>query len=110
MAEVTVAFQVCSESINAAVAGLRRIKQHDLADMLRVVQTNEQEKLRLTLILQALQQSYAQGNFSWVSRQSAGIIQTESGAGNSSVTAVQVFTGTKSTLKEQAMFILCVYW
>ena len=81
MAEVTVAFRVCSENINAAVAGLRRIKQHDLADMLRVVQTNEQEKLRLTLISQALQQSYAQGNFSWVSRQSAGIIQTESGAG-----------------------------
>lgn len=81
MAEVTVAFQVCSESINAAEAGLRKIEQHDLADMLRVVQTNEQEKLRLTLILQALQQSYAQGKFSWASRPSAGIIHTESGKG-----------------------------
>ena len=81
MAEVTVAFQVCSENINAAEAGLRRMEQPDLADMLRVVQTNEQEKLRLTLILQALRQSYAQGKFSWVSRPSADIIQTKSGKG-----------------------------
>ena len=81
MAEVTLAFQVCSETINTAQAGLRRMEQHDLADMLRVVQTNEHEKLRLTLILQALRQSYAQGTFSWISRPSAGGIQTESGTG-----------------------------
>lgn len=81
MAEVTVAFQVCSESINAAEAGLRKTEQQDLADMLRVVQTNEQAKLRLTLVLQALRQSYAQGKFSWASRPSAGIIHTKSGKG-----------------------------
>ena len=81
MAEVTVAFQVCSDSINAAEAGLRRMEQHDLADVLRVIQTNEQDKLRLTLILQALQQSYAQGKFSWVSKPSAGVTQIESGKG-----------------------------
>ena len=65
MAEVTVAFKVCSEAINAAEAGLRELQQLDLADMLRVVQHNEQEKLRLTLILQALRQSSARGQFSW---------------------------------------------
>lgn len=65
MAEITVAFKVCSEAINAAEAGLRELQQLDLADMLRVVQHNEQEKLRLTLILQALRQSSARGQFSW---------------------------------------------
>lgn len=81
MAEVTVAFQVCSATINAAEAVLRRMEQHDLADMLRVVQTNEHEKLRLTLVLQALRQSLAQGQFSWTSRPSAGSIHTKLGAG-----------------------------
>lgn len=64
MAEVTVAFKVCSEAVNSAEAGLRDMRQDDLADMLRIVQTNEQEKLHLTLILQALRQSHARG-FSW---------------------------------------------
>lgn len=64
MAEVTVAFTVCSEAINSAEAGLRDMGQDDLADMLRTVQTNEQKKLHLTLILQALRQSCAHG-FSW---------------------------------------------
>lgn len=81
MAEVTVAFQVCSETINAAETSLRSLEQHDLADMLRVIQTHEQEKLRMTLILQALRQSCAQKNSLWVSRGSANIIQTESGKG-----------------------------
>lgn len=81
MAQVTVAFQVCSETINAAETGLRSLERHDLADMLRVVQTNEQEKLRMTLILQALRQSCAHKNFSWVSRGSANMIQTKSGKG-----------------------------
>ncbi len=66
MAEVTVAFKVCSEAIIAAETGLRDLQQDDLADMLRAVQTSEQEKLRLTLILQALKQSYVRG-FSWQS-------------------------------------------
>lgn len=78
MAEVTVAFQVCSETINAAETGLRSLEQHDLADMLRVVQTNEQEKLRMTLILQALRQSCEHKNFSCVSRGPATTLQTES--------------------------------
>lgn len=64
MAEVTVAFKVCSDAINTAETGLRDVQQNDLADMLRVLQSNEQEKLRLTLILQALRQAYARG-FSW---------------------------------------------
>ena len=81
MAEVTVAFQVCSETINAAETGLRTLEQHDLADMLRVVQTHEQEKLQMTLILQALRQSCAHKKFSWVSKGSADILQTESGKG-----------------------------
>ncbi|KAL3143235.1 hypothetical protein ABBQ38_002086 [Trebouxia sp. C0009 RCD-2024] len=81
MAEVTVAFQVCSETINAAEAGLRSLDQHDLADMLRVIQTNEHEKLRLTLILQALRQSFAHGQFSWTCRPSADSIETNSGSG-----------------------------
>ena len=81
MAEVTVAFRVCSETINAAEAGLRRLEQHDLADMLRIIQTHEHEKLRLTLILQALRQSYAQGQFSWIGSPSAGSLQTTSGTG-----------------------------
>lgn len=81
MAEITVAFQVCSETINAAELGLRSLEQHDLADMLRVIQTYEQEKLRMTLILQALRQSCAHKNISWVSRGPANSTQTESGKG-----------------------------
>ena len=81
MAEVTVAFQVCSETINAAEAGLRKEDQHDLADMLRIVQTNEHEKLRLTLILQALQQSYSCRSFSWNSRTSESSKQAAPGTG-----------------------------
>ena len=79
MAEITVAFQVCSETINKAEAGLRKEDQHDLADMLRVVQTNEHEKLRLILILQALQQSYSCRKFSWNSRSSENSIQAATG-------------------------------
>ena len=33
--------------------------------MLCVLQLNEKEKLKLTLILQALKQSYSRGTFSW---------------------------------------------
>ena len=78
MAEVTVAFKVCAEAINTAEAGLRELQQCDLADMLRVVQSNEQEKLRLTLILQALRQSFARSSFSWQSP--AATTQTDSPA------------------------------
>lgn len=79
MAEVTVAFTVCSEAINAAEAGLRAVQQDDLADMLRVLQINEQEKLRLTLILQALRQSYAHGTFSWQANSAAVKVQIKPG-------------------------------
>lgn len=64
LAKATVAFQVCSETVNAAESGLRGMQCLDMADMLRVLQLNEKEKLRLTLILQALRQSYSKG-FSW---------------------------------------------
>lgn len=80
MAEVTVAFTVCSEAINAAEAGLRAVQQDDLADMLRVLQINEQEKLRLTLILQALRQSYAHGTFSWQANSAAVKVQIKPGS------------------------------
>ena len=65
LAQATVAFQVCSETVNAAEADLRNMHMPDIADMLRVLQNNEKEKLRLTLILQALRQGYARGSFSW---------------------------------------------
>ena len=64
MAEVTLAFKDCSEAVNSAETGLRDMRQDNLADMLRIVQTNEQEKLHLTLILQALRQSHTCGLFS----------------------------------------------
>ncbi len=79
MAEVTVAFRVCSEAVNSAEAGLRDMRQDDLADMLRIVQTNEQEKLHLTLILQALRQSRARG-FSWQTHAPAEV-QSKPGTG-----------------------------
>ena len=65
LAQTTVAFQVCSETVNAAETGLREMQCLDMADILRVLQLNEKEKLRLTLILQALKQSYNKGIFSW---------------------------------------------
>ena len=81
MAEVTVAFKVCSEAINAAEADLRELQQPDLADMLRVVQSNEQEKLRLTLILQALRQSFAHSSFSWQGATTSAHINSPSDTG-----------------------------
>ena len=81
MAEVTIAFQVCSETINAAEVGLLREEQQDTADMLRIVQTNEHEKLRLTLILQALQQSYVRSTFSWNGKAAANSLQAVSDTG-----------------------------
>ncbi len=79
MAEVTVAFKVCSEAVNSAETGLRDMREDDLADMLRIVQTNEQEKLHLTLILQALRQSHARG-FSWQTHECAEV-QSKPGTG-----------------------------
>lgn len=51
--------------MNAAETGLREMKCLDMADILRILQLNEKEKLKLTLILQALKQSYSKGSFSW---------------------------------------------
>lgn len=64
LAKATVAFQVCSETVNSVETSLRDMHCLDMADMLRILQLNEKEKLRLTLILQALRQSYSKG-FSW---------------------------------------------
>lgn len=65
MAQLTGQFQELSRQVLAAEAGLRAAGQGELAGLLRTVQENEREKLRLTLALHALKSAHAQQRFSW---------------------------------------------
>jgi hypothetical protein len=63
MGQLTAQFQGCSLRVRAMEAALQNSGQLEAAALLRVVQENEREKLRLTLSLQALKAAYQQERF-----------------------------------------------
>lgn len=66
MAETTAVFQNLSAEVISIENSLRAISSAiDCADLLRVVQEGEKEKLRLTVSLQALRKVYEFGGFDW---------------------------------------------
>ncbi|PSC72968.1 hypothetical protein C2E20_3660 [Micractinium conductrix] len=69
--QLTAEFQQLSALVIGAEAALRGQGQADLADLLRTVQENEREKLRLTVALQALKAAHAQQRFSWQHEEAA---------------------------------------
>lgn len=70
LAELTGQFAEVSKEVIDLEASLRDGRgRGDLADMLRGVQQNEREKLRLTLALQALKAAYEKREFSWQQEQ-----------------------------------------
>ncbi|KAG1666884.1 hypothetical protein FOA52_013517 [Chlamydomonas sp. UWO 241] len=66
MSAATAAFNACSGQVIAVERALADEQgRADLARLLRRVQEGEREKLRLTLVLQALRSPHAIGAFSW---------------------------------------------
>ncbi|PRW57989.1 hypothetical protein C2E21_3468 [Chlorella sorokiniana] len=65
MGQLTAEFQQLSQRVIGLEAALRQQGSADLAALLRTVQDNEREKLRLTLALHALKSAHAQRRFSW---------------------------------------------
>ncbi|KAL4434050.1 hypothetical protein ABPG75_000491 [Micractinium tetrahymenae] len=72
MAQLTGQFQELSQQVRAAEEGLQAAGQGELTALLRTVQENEREKLRLTLALHALKSAHAQQRFSWQHEEAAG--------------------------------------
>jgi hypothetical protein len=66
MARLTADFNSCSAAVLALEEKMKNENNRkDLATLIRTVQDNEREKLRLTLTLQTLRVSYANKAFSW---------------------------------------------
>ncbi|KAI7843734.1 hypothetical protein COHA_002632 [Chlorella ohadii] len=65
MGQLTQEFQQLSRRVIAVEAALTEQGSTELAALLRTVQDNEREKLRLTLALHALKSAHAQRRFSW---------------------------------------------
>ncbi|EFN57050.1 hypothetical protein CHLNCDRAFT_143776 [Chlorella variabilis] len=71
MGQLTAQFQDCSRRVLSVEAALQSTGQDEAAALLRAVQENEREKLRLTLALQALKAAHAQQRFSWQHEEAA---------------------------------------
>ncbi|KAK9814378.1 hypothetical protein WJX72_004855 [[Myrmecia] bisecta] len=64
---LTTAFQHCSEEVIGIETKLRdKLHRPDLAGLLRTVQEHEREKLRMTVVQQALKKAQARQQFTWM--------------------------------------------
>lgn len=74
--EATAGFNSCSKQVIFAETCLKQeLQRPDLAALLRVVQEQEREKLRLTLSLQSLKQALAFETFSWQHEEDVDILE-----------------------------------